>query len=495
MFFKIFITILVLYCIKCLLKWLLKYINDVQTYWNIKSWSFLPVIGNLHQFDNNGVSVLKAVMEMSREFTDETVFKFMRGWVPIIVFHRAEGMHVLYSGAENTSKTFDYLFIEAWLKKGLLTSDGKKWLERRKIITPTFHFDILKDFIFIMNENVETMTNNLRKKIQKDSEINIHEHIGLCALDIICESAMGQNINAQNNKNSEYINAVTEISILVRARTCNPLHWNDFIYNFTENGKKEKKCLEILHGFTRDIIKKRNEDFEICNINNQKRIAFLDLLLKAKKLDDSLTFEDIQEEVDTFMFEGHDTTTGAATWAVHLIGSHQEVQTKIQEELDCIFGDTDRHVTNEDLSKMNYMECVIKEALRLFPSVPFHGRTMTEDAVVDGHKIKKGSTIYAFIYGLHRDPKYFPDPERFDPSRFLLENSRNRHPFAFAPFAAGRRNCIGQRFAMMELKIELSALFRNFNIISSKDIEEIAPCADIILKPLNGLPVSIKLRK
>ena len=107
----------------------------------------------------------------------------------------------------------------------------------------------------------------------------------------------------------------------------------------------------------------------------------MDTLLKCKSEDATITFDDIQEEVDTFMFEGHDTTAAAASWACHLIGSYPEVQKKIHEELDRVFGNSNRHITQDDLRELKYLECAIKETLRIFPSVAFFARTVTEDAI------------------------------------------------------------------------------------------------------------------
>ena len=125
----------------------------------------------------------------------------------------------------------------------------------------------------------------------------------------ILETAMGENINAQTKSESEYIKAVAIINVLIRRRTMNPLFWYDFIYMFTKEGKEHARCLKLLHKFTRDIIMKRDQEFDSSNYGIQKRVAFLDLLLKIKHEDNKLTFDDIQEEVDTFMFEGHDTTS------------------------------------------------------------------------------------------------------------------------------------------------------------------------------------------
>ena len=125
---------------------------------------------------------------------------------------------------------------------------------------------------------------------------------------------------------------------LVFERSMRPWQSNDFIYYKTNTGKEHNKTLKILHDFTRKVINERNNEFEKNNFEMNKRKAFLDMLLKAKHDDSSITFEDIQEEVDTFMFEGHDTTTSATSWACHLIGSHPIVQRKLHQEIDNVFG-------------------------------------------------------------------------------------------------------------------------------------------------------------
>jgi cytochrome P450 family 4 subfamily V len=278
---------------------------------------------------------------------------------------------------------------------------------------------------------------------------------------------MGQNVNAQLNEKSDYVCAVSKsvlsfkkflqinkkkslniyilrISELVAKRMFDPLIWPMKIFNLTKYGKEHQECLKIIHGFSREVILGREKEFEENSVEfQQKRMAFLDILLKAKHDDQTITFEDIQEEVDTFMFEGHDTTAAAASWGCHLIGSHPDIQRKIHQEMDAIFGDSDRPITNNDLKEMKYLDCVIKEILRLFPSVPFFSRNVTEDFKIGDYTVLKGSNAVIFAYMIHRDEKYYPEPEKFDPDRFLPENIRNRHPYAYIPFSAGRRNCIG----------------------------------------------------
>ncbi|TKS68448.1 Cytochrome P450 4V2 [Collichthys lucidus] len=271
------------------------------------------------------------------------------------------------------------------------------------------------------------------------------------------------------------------MSDIISRRQRTPWFWFGFVYNYFGEGREHDKILKILHSFTYNGTKKRR--------------AFLDMLLKATYEDgNKMTHQDIQEEVDTFMFEGHDTTAAAMNWVLHLLGSHPEAQSKVQQELQEVFGTSDRPVNTEDLKKLRYLDCVIKEALRLFPSVPFFGRNLGEDCHINGFKVPKGANAVVVTYALHRDPRYFPDPEEFRPERFLPENSTGRPPYAYVPFSAGLRNCIGQRFAMMEEKVVLSTILRNFNVEACQTREELRPLGELILRPEKGIWIKLEKR-
>ncbi|KAH9520017.1 Cytochrome P450 4V2 [Bulinus truncatus] len=193
---------------------------------------------------------------------------------------------------------------------------------------------------------------------------------------------------------------------------------------------------------------------------------------------------------------GHDTTAAAINWATHLIGSHAEVQAKVHEELDKVFGNDTRDATMEDLKELKYLECCIKEALRLFPSVPVFARSIKEDLCLDkDYIIPKDTSVIIITVAVHRDPKIYPEPDLFKPERFFLENSASRHPYSYIPFSAGPRNCIGQKFALLEEKTVLSHLFRNFNVRSVQKRSELRPIGDLILRPENGIIVEMTPRK
>lgn len=158
-------------------------------------------------------------------------------------------------------------------------------------------------------------------------------------------------------------------------------------------------------------------------------------------------------------------------------------------------GTSDRPANMDDLKKLKYLDCVIKEALRLFPSVPFFARSLGEDCHINGFKVPKGANAIIITYALHRDPRYFPEPEEFRPERFLPENSVGRPPYAYVPFSAGLRNCIGQRFALMEEKVIMASILRNFNVEACQKREDLRPLGELILRPENGIVIKLEKRK
>ncbi|KAJ7382901.1 Cytochrome P450 4V2 [Desmophyllum pertusum] len=146
------------------------------------------------------------------------------------------------------------------------------------------------------------------------------------------------------------------------------------------------------------------------------------------------------------------------------------------------------------MKELRYLECVIKESQRLFPSVPFFARRTTEDCYLGGYVVPKYTTVGVSTIGLHRNPDVWPAPLEFNPDRFLPENSQGRHPYAFLPFSAGPRNCIGQRFAILEEKTILAYILHHFNISAMQSFDEVKTCAELVTRPKEGIFVSLSRR-
>ncbi|RZC32482.1 p450 domain containing protein, partial [Asbolus verrucosus] len=191
---------------------------------------------------------------------------------------------------------------------------------------------------------------------------------------------------------------------------------------------------------------------------------------------------------------GHDTTTTSICFVLYAIAQNPEVQEKVYEELLAVLGpDYRKEIHFGDIQQLKYLDIVIKEAHRLYPPVPLIERSLEEDCTIDGVTIPKDTNISIFLYGMNYSSEVYPQPEVFDPERFLPENQGIRHNFAYVPFSAGPRNCIGQKFALLELKTTIAKLLRCFEISPDPNIPpEVGMCS--VLKSRNGIYMNLKIR-
>ncbi|XP_059541614.1 cytochrome P450 4V2-like isoform X2 [Myotis daubentonii] len=306
-----------------------------------------PFLGHVLILERGGKEFFQQLIHYSKEYRHLPMLKLWLGTVPVIAMDKAETIEVILTSSKQIDKSYLYTFLQPWLGLGLLTSTGNKWRSRRKMLTPTFHFTILEEFLGVMNEQANILVNKLEKHVDGE-KFNCFFYITLCALDIICETAMGKNLDAQTNDDSEYVRAVYRMSDLLHRRMKTIWFWHDVLYLLFKEGWDHRRNLKILHNFTTNVINERaNEikrdeegksDDKGTTLSKRKRKAFLDLLLNV--MDDEgnkLSLEAIREEVDTFMFEGHDTTAAGINWALYLLGCYPEVQKKLDNELDEVF--------------------------------------------------------------------------------------------------------------------------------------------------------------
>lgn len=244
-----------------------------------------------------------------------------------------------------------------------------------------------------------------------------------------------------------YHRNVCSISNEAVSRLFRPWLHSDFMYKLLGYNKKLDESLVPAHEFTKSIIANRKlitVEGRVASSNkaqdnvygSKQRYAMMDTLLKAQQLG-LIDEQGILEETNTFVFAGHDTVSTAMTFTLLLLGHHPEVQERIFHDIQELSSD---ELNIDDVNKLAYLDRVVKESLRIYPPVPMISRELSEDLSCDGVTYAKGTICNIHIFDLHRDTEVFPDPEKFDPDRFLPENCRNRSNFAFIPFSAGMLN-------------------------------------------------------
>ncbi|TKR72072.1 hypothetical protein L596_019588 [Steinernema carpocapsae] len=457
--------------------------------------AMIPFIGNAHQISNTSFGFTGQLLQWCREATAKGEH-LARVWIgPKLMLMAADGQTVKAIVDSNVEivKGSDYDFFLPWLGTGLLISSGPKWKSRRKMLTPTFHFQMLEGYVEVFDSNSNLLSRILESHAEDGKEFDIFPFIKRCALDIICETAMGTKMNAQINTDSEYFRAVERISVLGFDYFFRAHNWFLPYWYGSGKGFEKNRLVKLLTDFTQKVIMERVESRKNNPDMNTKRQAFLDMLLDMQGLN-QLTYDDIKEEVDTFMFEGHDTTSSGIGWTLWSLACHPEFQAKVHEELDDHFGDSDRDIVVDDLKELKYLELCIKEAMRLFPPVPAVTRILQNDFVLDNRTIPKGTNIVICPLAIHRNPHVYKNADSYDPDNFLPERIAERHPYDYIPFSAGPRNCIGQKFALYEEKTMVAWILRKFKLSTTHKFEKNRFGIEVILRPEMGYPISLSPR-
>ncbi|CAB3235967.1 unnamed protein product [Arctia plantaginis] len=475
----------------------------------------------------------------------------VRGWLGsklVIFLADAQDVEVILNSPIHIDKAPEYNFFKPWLGEGLLISSGNKWRSHRKMIAPTFHINILKSFIGVFNQNSKKVVEKLRSEVGKT--FDVHDYMSTATVDILLETAMGITRKTQNESGFDYAMAVMKMCDIIHQRHYKFWLRFDPIFKLTSFFKEQKRLLSIIHGLTNKVIKSKKETYfeniskgfipptlneltsqtEISiadknilanqaktlsdtvfkgyrddldyndeqDVGEKKRLAFLDLMIEsAQNGSHQLTDNEIKEEVDTIMFEGHDTTAAGSSFVLCLLGIYHDVQAKVYNELYNIFGDSDRPVTFADTLEMKYLERVILETLRLYPPVPAIARQLNRDVKIASkdYVLPKGATVVIGTYAIHRSPKYYKDPNTFNPDNFLPENASCRHYYSYVPFSAGPRSCVGRKYALLKLKILLSTILRSYKCISDIPESKFKLKGDIILKRSDGFQLRIVPRE
>ena len=418
-----------------------------------------------------------------------------------------------------------YSLLLPWLGTGLLVSKGQKWQRNRKLLTPAFHFDILRNYMAVYNTCADTLIAKMaRASAQTGRSIDVFPAVSLCTLDIIlrCAFSTDQDIQSQGAEDP-YVKNVMSLTELVIHRAMRPYLYFDTVYYNTSAGKEFKRRCEFSHNFALNVIEERRQalrnrrqqdnaaqgactddvhmhdtaqDSSADEVNKRKYYDFLDILLLAE--DDNgqkLSDADILDEVETFMFEGHDTTASAISWCLYNLARYPTIQAKARREVDDVMTGRDSDViTWTDLNALPYLTMCIKESMRLCPPVPYFSRETTKDCVIDGSTVPAGSFIDIVVWCLHHNPTVWPDPLVYDPLRFTPENINAMDSHAYIPFSAGPRNCIGQNFALHELKTVIARVLRRFEL-QLDDTVEVRFKPDLVLRAENGIHVYCRERR
>lgn len=388
--------------------------------------------------------ILGFISRSVRDYGDVVGFRIF-GQPFCIVGHPDLIEQILVRDSSRFRKSLDYRKLASVVGQGLLTSEGAVWRRQRKLAQPIFHNDRVKDYVPVFVRRARRVADDWAAQ----GRAEVHGDMMRLALEIVSEALFQSAVEADVPTIARSLTAVTQAFVGFPFPFWLPLP------RHVQAWRQVKQLDAVI---SRMIAERKSE---IAH-GRPPGVDLLSLLLQAR--DDAaqpMSDRQLRDELMTVFLAGHETTAIALTFAIDLIARYPEVAGRLHLEWDAALGGNEPAAA--DLQRLDYTRAVIQEAMRLYPPAWFIGRETVDEYEIGGYVLPRGTTCFLCPIQLHRDARFFPDPLQFDPGRWL-EGARKPPRYAYFPFGAGPRSCIGAGFAMLEMTAALPMLLRRFEI-------------------------------
>ncbi|ODM89919.1 putative cytochrome P450 4p3 [Orchesella cincta] len=427
------------------------------------------------------------------------IFEVQFGPFPVTFLNSPQHLQKLLGSNDTNylSKGFAYEPLRPFWQDGLIVSSGEKWRSRRKLLTKhMFKYNSVLSFMKIFNRESDLLLSTLEIFYQ-DGKVKPLEHkIMTFSLNVITEAAVGLSADevdrmARKEFQVSLIELVEKAKELMCKRILNPLLLFEPIWRL----HPLSKLADVVTSAGRMVL---SETFrKVENGKPEEKRGMQHVLHQA-----GVDFDGIFEEEITMISAGYETTASSIHFLLFFLALHPRHQELCREEIDAVFEDGDfcnaqTHLYYHALGQLKHLEMCVLEALRLFPSAFLLMRKIDAELQLEEDLILPANTNVAiFIPGIHKNPNIYPNPEEFIPERFSLKESKDTHNYAYIPFSAGLRKCIGYKFAMMEIMTATAKIIRHFYISTTSKMEDVILLPHITLtleKPMQFLLTKRKL--
>ena len=384
---------------------------------------------------------------LATEHGDVVRMKMLGVWW-FLISHPDDIERVLVKDARVMKRDAGVHIVQRVLGRGLLTSEGDLWKRQRKLMSQAFAPKRISDYATAMVRVGDVALGRWRD----GATTNLHQEMSRLTMEVVADVLFGASMDASDvaavsgamEVVNEFFSGSPEAMLKVPK-------WVPTLRNVRMN-----RAVATLDRVVYDIIARRRE--------GEPRSDLLGTLLAARD-DDGAGMEDVQlrDEVMTLFLAGHETTSLALAHALYLLSLNPAIEQRLHEEIHGVLGK--RLPTADDTRSLPFTEYVLKETMRLYPPAWAAGRETTEPYEIRGHAIPVGAQVFASQWIVHRDARWYPDPERFDPDRWSPARAKEIPRYAYFPFGGGPRVCIGNHFAMMEATLLLAMIVQRFRVV------------------------------
>lgn len=393
----------------------------------------------------------------------------------VFAFHPKDIEYVLKTNHKNYTKSDSYKELHPLLGQGLVTSEGELWRRQRLLVAKEFHPESIKNFLPVMQKYTEQMLEAWAVKAEQAEYFDLYEHMMSLTFQIAGTTLFGEDLGENADMVRDALADMTELAI---KRILRPLRlpYTFPLPSHVRALKKLKKLDEMVYALIESYAQK----------NEGQGTNVLVKLMSAPNMPRTL----LRDEIMTLLMAGHETTSNALSWTFYLLATDPQIQRKAQREVREVIGQGE-HFSYENLQKLSYLKALLMESMRLYPPVPVVSRNTLSDDEIGGNHVPAHTIVATIPFVTHRDAAFFPEPEKFLPERFLAENISKHTPYAYFPFAAGPRRCIGEDFAVIESLLVLAKVLQKFSLTLKPGFTpELA--GHITLRSLNGMWMGVE---
>ncbi len=435
------------------------------------SWPTWHPTGHISKFVNDPVGLFS---EAHRQFGSVVRLRMVTQWV-WSVSDPSLARTILVDHQKNyVKRSPGYTVLERLLGKGLVTAEGDDWKRKRRIANPAFHRRCLDGFVDTMNQQTAAFCEQLAAEgpSNRDAQVDM-VRLTLCIAGL---TLFHVDLTAESDDVSQAVRRALGAFHQVVASSLPMLAWLP-----TKANREMKEAVEDVDRVVQDIISgRRNHPTDHTDL-----LAML-MAVEDEETGSVLNDRELRDEVVTTLLAGHETTANALAWAFWLLAGHAEVREKVAAELDAVV--PEGPIDLPTIDKLPYLRATVREVLRLYPPVWLLARRSVESDQFGDYTVPAGTVVFFSPWVLHRDPTVWPNPEDFEPQRFVDDyRSRERPACSYLPFSTGARKCIGDRFAEAEMAVVLGWILRRFTV------ERTGPppgfSASVTLGPAGGVPV------
>ncbi|GAB0097445.1 hypothetical protein DMENIID0001_130820 [Sergentomyia squamirostris] len=453
---SIFLLLAVIYFI---IKYGVDYVRIIVKLWHMPVASPVPFFGcALNFFRKKDEDLLSELIKIV-DGVDSIANAAFLGPLCHVFITNHEDVKTLLTSADALDKTYHYRYL--FNETNLLVVPGHVWKVHRKLLNPHFTSPVVHTFIPLFNAKIDIFVRKMRDCIQTN-ELNLHDHVHNCFLDMICTTTFGVDLNLQerNASGEEFATAIDNFSKIVSRRFFNVYLQINWIFRLTPSGRLYYKSLNILHNMTKKVVQEhiRNREKGISDANTNTLMHHVVNLLEKGLF----TEKNLYDTVEIMILAGFETAAVTMLNVFLMLAMHPNVQDRCMEEILRVCGQ-DGDVTGEEVVQLYLIDMVIKETLRLYPVAPTIGRKPSKDIQLKNHVLPRGVHAIIVTYTVQRDPRVWgEDSNEFKPERFLAENIAKIPYYSYIPFSGGSRNCIGPKYAMLVMKIVLVKVLRKY---------------------------------